>query len=80
MDFKWPANKVIHRLGSRFVSDEKGNLSIDIDSIKIRTVALDEEGIEIVTKESITKEDKEELLSALKAYGFSEIVQTKAKA
>ena len=80
MNFKWPSNKVIHRFGSKFVSDDKWNLSIDIDSIKIRTVKLDEEWIEIVTKEAISKEEKAELLSALKAYGFGEIIEAKAKA
>lgn len=79
MDFKWPVNKVIHRLGLKFGSNDKWFLSIDIDSIKKRISEIDEEWNEIITKESITKEEKDELLSALKWYGFEQIVQTKSK-
>tara|TARA_R110000822_G_scaffold159665_1_gene300019 strand:- start:378 stop:539 length:162 start_codon:yes stop_codon:yes gene_type:complete len=52
-------------------------ISIDIDKLKKRLVTVDEEGNEIVEREAISKEDKTELLSALKAYGFGEIVNKK---
>jgi hypothetical protein len=74
MIFKGKADKVIHRLGYRFQADNQGNLVIDIDSLKKRVIELDAEGNEVVTREAISKEEKEELLSAIKAYGFSEVV------
>ena len=77
MDFKWPANRVVNRFWFKFVSDNSGMISIDIDKLKKRLVTVDEEGNEIVEREAISKEDKTELLSALKAYGFGEIVNKK---
>lgn len=79
MIFKGTPWKVVHRLGYRFECNSKGELEIDIDSLKKRVIEVDEEGNEIVTKEAVSEEEKDELLSALKAYGFSEIVSTKKK-
>lgn len=77
MNLKWPANKVIHRCGLRFVSDNMGFLSVDIDAIKKRLAEIDPEWIEIITKETLTKEEKSDLLSAFKCYGFDIIIEPK---
>ena len=78
MNFKWPANKVIHRCGLRFISDKTGFLSVDIDAIKKRLAEIDEEWTEIITKEALTKEEKADLISAFKCYGFDTIIEPKA--
>ncbi len=78
MLFKWPPNKPVHRLGYRFISDDKGSLSIDIDNLKKKVVEIDEEGVEFTTKEAISTNERSELLSALTAYGFSEVKEEKA--
>lgn len=50
-----------------------GNLEIDIDSLKTKIVEIDAEGAEFTTKERLSSDDKAELLSAIKAYGFAEV-------
>ena len=79
MLFNWPVARPVNRLGYRFVSDMEGNLEIDIDSLKKKIVEIDEEGAEYTTKEAISDEEKSELLSALKCYGFTEVKPKKVK-
>lgn len=73
----WP--REINRLGSRFIADSKWNLEIDIDNLTKKVLEIDEEGNEIQVRERITEDEKNELLSALKCYGFSQVVEAKAK-
>lgn len=73
MKFTGPQSKPIHRLGYAFKSDAQGNLDINIDTLVKRTIEIDEEGKEFTTKEKVSDEEKAELLSALKCYGFEEV-------
>ena len=73
MKFNWPQSKPVHRLGYAFKSDAKGNLEIDVDTLVKRIVEIDAEGKEFTTKEKVSDEEKAELLSALKCYGFEEV-------
>lgn len=79
MLFNWPIAIPINRLGYRFVSDMEGNLEIDVDNLKKKVTEIDEEGTESTTKEAISDEERAELLSALKCYGFTEVKPKKAK-
>lgn len=92
MTFKGTPGKAIHRLGYKFESDEKGILwnaittqdgkqyvPFNIDELKKRVVEIDTEGNETITKEAISNEEKEELLSAFKVYGFEQVIEWKKK-
>lgn len=88
MQFKGTAGRHIHRLGFKFIVDKDGILkqfvdgnkpliAIDFDNLKKKFTEVDEEGNEITTKEKISDEEKEELFSAIKAYGLTEVKTTK---
>lgn len=77
MLFKGTPAKVINRFGYRFVADSKGELEIDIDTLVKKVVELDAEGAEFTTKEKLNDEEKAEILSAIKAYGFKEVINAK---
>jgi hypothetical protein len=84
MQFKGTPGRHIHRLGYKFVVDNDGILkqfvdgnkplkAIDFDKLVKRATEIDEEGNEITTKDAISTEEKAELLSAIKAYGLTEV-------
>ena len=75
MDFKGPEGKVINRLGNRFASDSKGLLSVDIDNIKKIFEERNEDGQDVKVRETLTEDEKKELVSTLKAYSFSQLVK-----
>lgn len=88
MIFKGTPGRHIHRLGYKFVVDNDGILkqfvdgnkplvAIDFDNLKKKFTEVDEEGNEITSKEKISDEEKTELLSAIKAYGLTEVKATK---
>ena len=88
MIFKGTPGRHIHRLGFKFIVDNDGILkqfvdgnksliAIDFDNLKKKFTEVDEEGNEITTKEAISSEEKAELLSAIKAYGLTEVKATK---
>lgn len=77
MILKGPAQRVIHRFGKRFESNREGILEVDIDSLKTKSTTLDENGNEITFLEGLSSEDKKELLSAFKAYGFTDTAKAK---
>lgn len=72
-------SRTINRFGHSFFSDKEGNLEIDIDNLKKKVTEIDAEGAEFTSKESISEDEKAELVSALKAYGFSEVKAEKTK-
>lgn len=79
MIYKGPELKAINRFGHKFVSDNYGILEVDIDSLKKSVIEIDGEGKEFTSRDSLTEDEKKELLSAIKAYGFKEVVEGKEK-
>lgn len=78
MLFKWPKARVINRFGNKFESNEKGELTLDLDSVKKIVITI-EDWNEIKNREGLTDSEKDELISAIKGYGFSQVVDKKEK-
>ena len=90
MIFKGTPGRHIHRLWYKFIVDNDGILkqfvdgnkplvAIDFDNLKKKFTEVDEEGNEITSKEKISDEEKTELLSAIKAYGLTEVKEKAEK-
>lgn len=79
MEFKGPIGKEINRFGFKLASDQKGLMTVDLETLRKRFTETNEEGIEVISKEPLDESDKKELLSAIKAYGFSTVIAEKAE-